>query len=308
MKKLLGSFYILISLLYGICHAESQRPGTQKDGTEAERDLLVIGAMLPGIYNNANQSYFDHRLKHERKHNSFEAIIERSESLNTDKSEFIVKLTSGSGDDKKMSKHVWSFEEHPAGLSLLMTSQELDTNGKLKKSSKNNCQLEWYREAGQFSADVYGDCDNALLKTAALSEKQLWIGFSEQTEGNIKMHKAREFECYADIPGVGGGRDEPYIHYQGFKIHDLGGNFWFNSEDGRRLGVSLFTVDWPMNNDVDTFTRDSLVVYVKEDLGDEVKEISYAFTQANAERIGINLKWMLVSCFMESNKDTTPFM
>ena len=306
MKLSLVLIVLFFNLLSGTALAQSQRPGTQKDGTEAARDLLVIEAMLPGQYNNANQSYFDQRLNHEVKHGSFEVTIEQLEVAAAEISEFMVTVTRGSGDNKKQSQHVWSFEEHPAGLSLLMTSRDINGNGKRAKA--NNCQLEWYREAGQFSADVYGDCVSTKLETAALSEKQLWIGFANNEDGDIKMHKAREFECYADIPGVGGGRDEPYIHYEGFKIHDLGGNFWFNSEDGRRLGVSLFTVDWPINNDVGTFTRDSLVVYVKEDFGDEIKELSYAFTEADAKRIGINLKWMLVSCFMESNSETIPFM
>lgn len=306
MKALFTIIVLIINLLSGLSLAQSQRPGTQKDGTEAARDLLVIEAMLPGIYNNANQSYFDQRLKHEVKHGFFETTVERLDNISNGKSEFMVTLSKGSGDSKKQSQHIWSFEEHPAGLSLLMSTQEVKENGKRTKASK--CQLEWYREAGQFSADIYGDCSNAKIQNAAISEKQLWIGFAEDADGTIKMHKAREFECYADIPGVGGGRDEPYIHYEGFKIHDLGGNFWFNSEDGRRLGVSLFTVDWPMNNDVGIFTRDSLVVYVKEDFGDEIKELSYAFTEADAKRIGINLKWMLVSCYMESNAETTPFM
>lgn len=304
MKKLPSLIILVISLLCGVCQAESQRPGTQKDGTEAARDLLVIEAMLPGIYNNANQSYFDRRLKHDRQHASFEVTIDRASE---NEPEFTVNLTTGSGDDRKQSKKIWSFEEHPSGLSLLMTSHDLDSKGRRIKN-KNDCKLEWTRGAGQFSAKATQDCADHPLESAALSDKQLWVGFSEETEGTLKLHRARQFECYADIPGVGGGRDEPYIHYEGFKIHDLGGNFWFNSEDGRRLGVSLFTVDWPINNDAGTFTRDSLVVYVKEDFGDEIKELSYAFTEADAKRIGINLKWMLVSCFMDSNTEITPFM
>ena len=35
-----------------------------------------------------------------------------------------------------------------------------------------------------------------------------------------KIDKSRKFTCHADIPGVGGGRNEPYKRYSDLKIHD----------------------------------------------------------------------------------------
>ena len=70
----------------------------------------------------------------------------------------------------------------------------------------------------------------------------------------------------------------------------------------------MLLVDWPMNNYKGAFARDSLVVYVSEETDEGRQELGYAFTVPEADRIGINLKWMLVNCFMQSNADTTPFM
>ena len=107
---------------------------------------------------------------------------------------------------------------------------------------------------------------------------------------------------------MGGGRDEPYDRYAGLELHDQGGSAWFSSKEGRRLGVSMLLVDWPINNYEAAFARDSLVVYVSEETAAGRQELGYAFTVPEADRIGINLKWMLVNCFMQSNADITPFM
>ena len=55
------------------------------------------------------------------------------------------------------------------------------------------------------------------------------------------------------------------------------------------------------------FNRDSLVLYVMEKLADgSVKEHGYAFTEPSAERIGQNLKWMLVNCSMVPRDEARP--
>ena len=55
--------------------------------------------------------------------------------------------------------------------------------------------------------------------------------------------------------------------------------------------------------------RDSLAMYVIEKNSDgSFKEHGYAFVDDEADRIGLNLKWILVSCYLQSNKVTTPEM
>lgn len=67
-------------------------------------------------------------------------------------------------------------------------------------------------------------------------------------------------------------------------------------------------VDWPINNYEGIFTRDSFVIYLSEEVDGERKEHGYAFTVPDADRVGINLKWILASCFMKSNRFATPYM
>jgi hypothetical protein len=137
----------------------------------------------------------------------------------------------------------------------------------------------------------------------------MWWTPRGASEAAVKLHRARQFTCYADIPGVGGGRNIPYTRYDNLSLHDQGAETWFVDKDGRNLGLRLFNVDWPINNYDGYFTRDSLVIYVIERLDDgSTKEHGYAFTLPEANRIGINLKWLLASCFIISGKVDTPTM
>ena len=92
-------------------------------------------------------------------------------------------------------------------------------------------------------------------------------------------------------------------------MHGQGDEAWFNTKENRTLGVRLFLVDWPINNYTGYFTRDSLVIYIMEKMSTgTIKEHGYAFTVPEANRVGINLKWMLASCFMVSGQKDTPSM
>ena len=173
------------------------------------------------------------------------------------------------------------------------------------------CPVWWSRDAAQFSAHSETECLEGMASPAALAlgEQQFWWTSRGGSEAAVKLHRARQFTCYADIPGVGGGRDIPYTRYDNLSLHDQGAETWFVDKDGRNLGLRLFNVDWPVNNYDGYFTRDSLVIYVIEKLDDgSIKEHGYAFTLPEANRIGINLKWLLASCFMISGKVDTPTM
>ncbi len=286
-------FSVLSFLFPGLLLAQGQ------DSASYERDLQVIRTMLPGIYDNANQSYFDRRgdrsVKHRRIHMAVTIDAE-------DPNRFRVETFWDDKQDTPDNVEIWQLATSPKTNSVKMT---ISTPG---DKSHKNCERYWQREAQQFRARVGEKCKDDFAAEFVLGYDQFWVDYPKRDGGNYQLHRARAFECYADIPGVGGGRDEPYERYEGFKIHDQGGAVWFDSKDGRRLGISLFLVDWPINNYEGIFTRDSFVIYVSEEIDGERKEHGYAFTVPSADRIGINLKWMLASCFMKSNKFATPFM
>jgi hypothetical protein len=131
------------------------------------------------------------------------------------------------------------------------------------------------------------------------------------------LERARIFHCYADVPGVGGGVDVPFERFDRFTLHDKGGVHWFRStaypERGlaaRDIGLTLRAVTWHVLNEANgNFNRDSLVLSVMERLPDgSVKEHGYAFTDPDAERIAINLKWMLGNCAITPRDQARPEM
>ena len=270
-----------------------------QDSEPYERDLQVIRTMLPGIYDNANQSYFDRRGDRSIKHRRIHMVIAADAN---NPNQFRVETFWDEKQETPNSVETWLLSTSPDNDSVKMTIASAG------EEPKQNCERYWRREAQQFRAKSAKNCQDPFAAELVLGYDQFWVDYPKQDGGNYQLHRARGFECYADIPGVGGGRDEPYERYEGFKIHDQGGAVWFTSKEGRRLGISLFLVDWPINNYEGIFTRDSFVIYVSEEIDGTRKEHGYAFTVPSADRIGINLKWMLASCFMKSNKFATPFM
>ncbi len=262
-----------------------------QDSAPYERDLLVIDAMLEGFYSNANQSYFDRRTGSEPQHGALALAIERSTA-----SGFRV---TASPAGREARTYRWTLESDRRRGAVVMISEA---------AGGSRCTLVWSRSAAEFRASAEGTCAEGDPVEVVLSDRQLWVTFAAEPAGDYRLHRARDFTCYADIPGVGGGRDEPYDRYAGLELHDQGGSAWFTSKEGRRLGISLLLVDWPINNYEGAFARDSLVVYLSEELDDGRKELGYAFTVPDADRIGINLKWILVNCYMQSNESVTPFM
>ena len=280
----------LLSLAYaGQGFAQGQ------DTTPWSRDLQVIEVMLPGFYSNANQAYFDGRRKVGNPQPRHDLLIEATGDG--------FDITLSAPDGTVMSNQRWSLAEDDQRRAVRMDISDAD--------GTPLCPVWWTRDAAQFSATSDTECVEGIDSpdALALGEQQFWWAPRGASDAAVKLHRARQFTCYADIPGVGGGRDIPYARYDNLSLHDQGAETWFVDKDGRNLGLRLFNVDWPINNYDGYFTRDSLVIYVIEKLDDgSTKEHGYAFTLPEANRIGINLKWLLASCFMISGKVDTPTM
>ena len=286
-------FIVLISCFFVTNDTVAQG----QDSSKWSRDQQVIEVMLAGFYANANQAYFDGRLKVQSPQPRADIKIDAGAS---DNQFSIIHTDKGTGEALEQT---WVLTADYPRKAVRM--EITDAQGNM------TCPLYWRREAAQFRATRSDECDNSEADSPSelvLSNAQLWW-WSTATEAPYKLHRAREFTCYADVPGVGGGRDEPYNRYDNMSVHDQGADAWFETDEGRRLGLSLFAVDWPINNYEGFFTRDSLVLYILEQLEDgSVKEHGYAFTEPDVERIGINLKWMLASCFLVSGRDAVPSM
>jgi len=293
---------ISVTLFATQAHAQGQ------DGTPAERNILIMSEMLPGTYSNANQSYFDFRLKAPlvERHASTIVKVEKAPVDVYGDYAFFVEFTEGKKDPDLF---VYTLEvDAQKGVVRMKTYQR---SADKKPVYLKGCDLLWRENAGQFTSDSASKtCTFSNRKgryQAQLSESAFWLSFPKRAVGFYEMDQARNFNCYADVPGVGGGRDIPYERFQLDDVSDLGGEKWFTTKDGQEIGISLFRVIWKMNNYQDIFARPSFVIYAKTKKDGKKVEKGYAWTSPDAQRIGINLKWMLANCYLISNKDVTPF-
>jgi len=335
MRSYAGGGWALAALLATSLAGQAWAQG--QDGTPGERDLLVIADLLPGDYDNYDQTSFERRLgvpedeRHQRRHTT----LTRQQLAAFGDHAFLAEEYGGKGGDELLRRSIYALAADNTVGAVRMRTYELDLDATQKLESlepgqlSQGCDVIWRREAAQFHGATEESCsidrpDGAKARLdlqLLLSEGALWVrrrSFDEAgalLEGNKAgvfhtQERARAFECYADIPGVAGGRDEPYHRYEDLFVHDQGGFVWFETkeEPARTFGILLNNVDWPINNQKGIFTRDSLVMYIMEKLGDERKTHTYAWTEPRAERIGANLQWMLVNCFMESNEVSRPEM
>jgi len=251
-----------------------QAAGAQgQDSTPGERYLRIMAELLPGVYDNANQHFFDQRL-------SPDAL------------------------------------ERPGDCDFLFKRRAESFRGTQRDGA---CQ---YRQPGHQSGRRVKE-QNVIEVSAGdvfVTDNRFAADTGERLGGTADgepfwLERARAFQCYVDVPGVGGGRDEAYRRYEPIAIHDKGGTHWFrtdgnNGQGARELGIALQAVTWHVLNETSgNFNRNSLVVYVMEKLADgRIKDHGYAFTEPDAERIGVNLQWMLVNCALVPPAAAKPSM
>ena len=333
----------LLTLLgSGQIHAQGQ------DSTPGERNLLVMAELLPGEYDNVNQAYFDSRRKLESpdQHPRMHATITRVAAPAFGPYAFLWVNTTTTPQGPQRSWRLATLEAGPATDEVTMkqylrmdgeiTAAELETLTPEGLRRTDGCDYYFRRRADHYrglqrSRACEFDWEGQRVYTdneIQLSETSLWFvdhKFVRHSGLRITgvasgepfwLERARVFHCYADIPGVAGGRDIPFQRYDGIRLHDRGGSHWFRTRpspdepEGREIGLQLQAVTWHVLNEKDgNFNRDSLVLYAFERLPDgSIREHGYAFTDPAADRIGNNLKWMLVNCALIPRDQARPEM
>ncbi|MEM6683077.1 MAG: hypothetical protein AAF607_12640 [Pseudomonadota bacterium] len=302
---------LIAAFLIGSFAATHSAFAQGEDGTKAQRNLQIIAEMLPGRYDNANQSYFDRRLKKPEGQRHARSALQVARLDAPDISAAVFRATLSRGEAAAQSFVYALNVDEKDSEAVRMRVYAADAAADVGKDSYlKGCDLLWREEAGQFAGSVESSrkCKSKHAATAMLlSEDALWANFKDSDQGYFTLERARSFSCYVDVPGVGGGRDIPYKRYEIADIHDKGGKEWIALDDGSEVSITLTNVRWPMNNLKGIFTRHSFVMYVGKRENGEEREVSYAWTLPTAPRIGMNLKWMLVNCYMLSSQDVTPF-
>jgi len=341
MKSTLRTSAGLLMLVLAVQSAAPAAAQGQ-DSTPGERSLLIMSELLPGVYDNVNQHYFDGRrgLPENDRHLRMETTITRVQApafgdhiflwINRTQtatgwqaSYRLATLAAGPGADEVTMRHYLRMEGEIRApeLAMLKPADLRRTDGcdyVFKRRADHfrgqqpsrTCQFSWGGER------VY--TDNEI----SLSQSSLWfidhkfvIRTGRRITGTASgepfwLERARQFHCYADMPGVGGGRDIPFVRFDDITLHDKGGTYWFTTREPqpRELGIELRSVTWQLLNEKNgEFNRNSLVLYVLEKSPQGVvQNLGYAFTEPGAERIGHNLKWILVNCAMTPRSEARP--
>lgn len=333
---------MLLALASTGVHAQGQ------DSTPGERNLLIMAELLPGEYDNANQAYFDGRrqLPEADRHPRIHTTITRVMAPAFGPYAFLWVNTTTTPSGPQRSYRIATLEAGPAADEVTMKhylrmegeirEDELTTLRPADLQRTEGCDYFFKRRADHFRGAqrtrscifrwegqrVYTDNEIQLSPTSLwFVDNKYVIGTDRRITGVASgepfwLERARLFHCYADIPGVGGGRDIPFQRYDGIVLHDKGGSHWFRTRptptepEVREIGLSLQSVTWHVLNEKNgNFNRNSLVLYALERLSDgSIKEHGYAFTDPAAERIGHNLKWMLVNCAITPRDQARPEM
>ena len=281
-----------------------------KDETPAERDAQILTALLPGTFSNGEQVYFDTRLNLPTAERApllsarFEIVALAANGPRA------IKLTQGTNVifyilslDRGPLTVRWG-AYRPASGTPFATG---DAPALASLTAAPQCDLLSRREAGQFRAVSIGACPTGPQELL-VSERAIWWRPS-QSAPSARLNRARQFDCYVDMPGSGGIMGETFHRFSDLKVDDQGTEAWFTTLETtpRQLGLRLRAVDWPMNNKAGTYTRDSLTLYLIEaQANGPPKNITYAFTEPTVRRIGLNTIAILANCYMDSPTTAKP--
>lgn len=275
-----------------------------QDSTPGERNLLIISELLPGIYSNANQALFDARrqLSDDDKHTKKEFTIGRVEG------EAQAFTLAGDLGERAVNYRL-SLDAGPAAEELSATLSH-EASGTWQAVA--DCALVFRRRADHYDGQARGaGCAATGISGLQVSRNEVWLQSTDKNEP-YWYERAREFHCYVDLPGVSGGKDIPYERYDNITLHDKGATHWFTTrdEEKRQIGLTLQAITWHvLNEDNGNFNRNSLVLYASEKMADgSVTSHPYTFTEPSAERIGYNLRWMLVNCAVTPRDKARPEM
>lgn len=295
MKNLSKLFFALL----GACALSAAALAQGQDSTPGERNILIIGELLPGTYSTANQALFDARrglVEADRHGNQiFKVVRAETEGMAFDFSGSIGGIETAF----TMSLQAGPTADEMQGL-LSAGGETID------------CAITFQRRAEHYAGVANGGaCEEYGVAEMQVSKGEVWISNASKSFP-YWYERARMFHCYADLPGVSGGRDVPFERYDNIMLHDRGGSHWFETrgEEKRTIGLTLQSITWHvLNENNGNFNRNSLVLYVTERMPDgSVKSHPYTFTEPSAERIGYNLRWMLVNCSMVPGDEARPAM
>ncbi|MFZ4120870.1 MAG: chromophore lyase CpcT/CpeT [Caulobacterales bacterium] len=147
------------------------------------------------------------------------------------------------------------------------------------------------------SDDLILSADGISIHDRAVDEQGAYV-YGNRAGVPHQLRRARPFECWTAVlrgavHGDSGQGAEPndWNFRRGLWLHDQGGTADIVTDENpsRRFTVKLRRVEWPYGTN-----RPSLTLYVHEQ--GNPRALSYTWGEYDAERLGLNLRWLQVSC------------
>jgi hypothetical protein len=192
-------------------------------------------------------------------------------------------------------------------FSLEFNSRQVRQSMLAESGASLDCDVFWQRRAGGFSGTAKGaGCGRIFPEPKGKDEPAVLLGVADNefwvhvARGSLitesRFRRARTFTCWtAILRGVkhgetGEGRDDWFFR-EDVTLHDQNGEAVLLTDEtpSRKVRLKMRNADWPFGT-----RRPSLTLYIHE--GEDERAVSYAWAEYDADRIGINLRWMQASC------------
>ncbi len=317
-------------LLLSPAHVANADIAETPDARILKRDFTRMMEWFPGVYDNQEQVYFedemgvDESLRHNRIHHIFVPV----ELENFPGKTFYIQQSQNGDLADIYRQRIYSFspdfEENAIRLTIYtpkdasglvdahVNPEKLEGLDPKDFRTLKGCDVFWKAESNFFHGYMKeGACrvksqrsGKTLIITddLQLTQDAIWIrDEASDANGNYvfgnkagihhKNRKARPFKCWLSIKK----KDGSFTFHPNVKVHDQGGRAWIDAEEAvhPRVGIKIRNVVWPYGNN-----RPSLVLYVYQ--GDDAdRAVSYAWTTPEADRIGINLRFVQGSCTLD---------
>ena len=300
-----------------------------------EKDMRQFLEWFPGRYDNSLQVFWEPDLgvPEEDRHGRIHSIFRPVELPEFGENVFYVEQYGDGEPAKVYRQRIYVFEpdagENAIRLKIYTPKnteklkgayRDLDLLKRLRlrdTTTREGCDVFWKRQSNQFIGYMKeGACrfmsermgkEIIISDDLILTENEIWISDRAETvEGEYvfgnkagvhhKLRKIRPFECWTSVlrgakHGDSGEGSNDWDFNMKQWLHDQGGELVLNTDEepSREVRLKLRRVEWPTGTN-----RASLVLYVHE--GDNDRATSYAWTEYDSERIGLNLRWIQASC------------
>lgn len=302
--------------------------------TALEKDFALFLEWFPGRYDNESQVFWEPELgvaaevRHERIHSIFRPVELPAFGSHV----FYVEQFSNGDSARIYRQRIYALSADAAAgairLKIYTPMKPAALAGAWRDPSKllglkpaqtttiEGCDVLWRRQANQFIGSIEdGACrvksdrfgEIVIDDDLVLTPEEIWISdrattlngdyvFGNKAGVPHKLKKARSFECWTAVlrgakHGDSGEGMNDWQFQRGGLLHDQGGVLELTTDESppRRVTLLLRRVEWPTG-----LNRPSLTLYARE--GTSERAVSYAWTEFDAQRIGLNLRWLQASC------------